>query len=61
MEREKNIVCPWCNEKVEATSESLSKRNAEVIEWRCTNCGKVLAAYNKNEKGFMPKIRVFDW
>jgi len=56
----KEIICPWCNEKTETDKKILKKENSQVVERRCKNCGKILAAYMENEKDFLPKIRVFD-
>jgi hypothetical protein len=57
---EKEIICPWCNEKTVTTKNILKKANSQVKERRCTNCEKILAAYTEDEKDFLPKIRVFD-
>lgn len=52
--------CPWCGaEGVEAKESSKKNVYVTVIERRCPECNKVLAAYSKEQGNFLPNIRVF--
>ena len=55
----KEIKCPWCGERVTPEPEVIQRKVAEVVERRCPQCGKVLAAYLEQDRDFMPKIRTF--
>ena len=56
---DKEVVCPWCEEKAEPNVVILKKENGDVRERRCAHCGKVLAAYLMEEGDFMSGIRKF--
>lgn len=51
--------CPWCSEMTAPKIRVLKKDWGDVIETRCANCGKVLAAYLVSEGDFMSRIRAF--
>jgi len=53
------IKCPWCGERVTPEPKVIHRKVAEVVERRCPQCGKVLAAYLEQDRDFMPKIRTF--
>ena len=55
----KEVKCPWCN-KVTLPKVSHCKNDyGDVIERRCTKCGKVLAAYLEKEGDFLTDMRTF--
>jgi hypothetical protein len=56
---EKELICPWCEEKTVPKLSILKKENGDVRERRCGNCNKVLAAYLVEERDFMSGIRKF--
>lgn len=56
---EKEVICPWCEEKTIPKASVIEKGNGKVSERRCTHCGKVLAAYLIEEGDFMSSIRKF--
>jgi len=56
----KEVTCPWCNEKTVPKIEMKKKQHGDVKERRCTECGKVLAAYLEGERDFLPGIRTFE-
>ena len=43
------LRCPWCEEKAAPVTKILEKANGTVKERRCSECGKVLAAYLDGE------------
>ena len=55
----KEITCPWCGERVKAEPKVIQRKVAEVVERRCSQCGKVVAAYLEQDRDFMSKIRTF--
>ena len=57
--KEKEITCPWCNEKTMPNRDMVHKTHVVVVEARCSKCGKILAAYKDSEGAFLPNIRVF--
>jgi len=56
---EKEVKCPWCERKTVPTVSLLKKQLGGVRERRCSECGKILAAYLVEEGNFLPKIRTF--
>ncbi|OIP92044.1 MAG: hypothetical protein AUK24_02150 [Syntrophaceae bacterium CG2_30_49_12] len=56
---DKEITCPWCKTETISKMSLVSKPNGAVRERRCTNCGKVLAAYLVEEGDFLNSIRTF--
>lgn len=56
---EKEVKCPWCEKKIVPKVSLLKKQLGEVRERRCSECGKILAAYLVEEGDFLPKIRTF--
>jgi len=56
---EKEVVCPWCEEKTVPQMVILKKEHGDVRERRCSLCGKVLAAYLAQEGDFMRGVRKF--
>jgi len=56
----KEATCPWCNEKTVSKITVKKKQHGVVKERRCTECGKVLAAYLQGEGDFLPRIRTFE-
>jgi endogenous inhibitor of DNA gyrase (YacG/DUF329 family) len=59
MELSKEIRCPWCGEMVRAEAKVIQRKVDDVVERKCPQCGKILAAYLEQDKDFMPKIRTF--
>lgn len=57
---EKEVVCPWCEEKSVPKVVILKKENGDVRERRCSKCNKILAAYLVGEGGFMGNVRKFE-
>lgn len=56
---DKEVKCPWCGQMT-VPRISYSKNNyGDIIERRCSKCGRVLAAYLKQEGNFLPNIRAF--
>lgn len=60
MATKKEIICPWCEKKTTSEKKILTRDNTQVSERRCEHCDKLLAAYMDSEKGFLPRIRVFE-
>ena len=56
---QKGRKCPWCGEMAVPKISILKKKYGDVTERRCTNCGKVLAAYLEQEGEFMKKMRSY--
>ena len=56
---EKARKCPWCGEETVAKVNHLKKTYGAITERRCSNCGKVLAAYLADEGQFLPKMRSY--
>jgi hypothetical protein len=57
---EKEVVCPWCEEKAVPKVVILKKENGDVRERRCAKCKKILAAYLVGEGDFMGNVRKFE-
>ena len=57
---ESTVKCPWCEKKVTPEMKILKKANGTVKERRCTECGKLLAAYLDGEGDFLKAIRKFE-
>ena len=56
---EKEVMCPWCENKMVPEISLLEKEKGNIRERRCTSCGKVLAAYLVEEGDFLRSIRKF--
>ena len=54
------VRCPWCEKEAAPDLKSLNKASGTVNERRCTECGKVLAAYLDGEGDFLKAIRKFE-
>ena len=55
----KAVKCAWCG-KVTIPKVSHYKNDyGDIIQRRCSECGKVLAAYLEKEGNFLPRIRTF--
>ena len=54
------VRCPWCEKTAAPVLKVLKKTNGRVKERRCTECGKVLAAYLDGEGDFLKAIRKFE-
>ena len=57
---ESAVKCPWCEKKSEPVVKILKKANGTLKERRCTECGKLLAAYLDGEGDFLKGIRKFE-
>jgi len=57
---ESQVTCPWCEKKAVPVLKILKKANATVKERRCSECGKILAAYLDGEGDFLKGIRKFE-
>ncbi|MBK5100773.1 MAG: hypothetical protein JJE15_07255 [Desulfobacteraceae bacterium] len=57
--KQKARKCPWCGEAGEPQIKVMKKTYGEVMERRCSSCGKVLAAYLEGEGNFLPKMRSY--
>lgn len=58
----KQIICPWCREASSEAEVTVNTRKSDygsLIERRCRQCHKVLAAYLENAGDFLPRIRRF--
>lgn len=56
---EKEVKCPWCERKTIPKVSLLKKQFGNVRERRCSECGKILAAYLVEERDFLLKTRTF--
>jgi len=54
------VKCPWCEKKSVPGVEFVKKANGTVKERRCSECGKILAAYLDGEGDFLKAIRKFE-
>lgn len=54
------VACPWCEKKSKPILKNLEKANGALKERRCSECGKVLAAYLDGEGDFLKAIRKFE-
>jgi phage FluMu protein Com len=54
------VKCPWCEKEAAPVLKALKKANGSVKERRCTECGKVLAAYLDGEGDFIKEILKFE-
>ncbi len=54
------VICPWCEKKAAPELKILKRASGTVKERRCTECGKVLAAYLDGEGDFLKAIRKFE-
>ncbi len=62
MAKKREIKCPWCSGSIPADRvKPVSKKNdyGTIIERRCPDCYRVLAAYLQEEGGFFDKMRTF--
>jgi len=57
---DKEIKCPWCGTQNVPEMIISKKQKADIVERKCLQCGRTLAAYRKGEGDFFPKIRVFE-
>jgi len=57
---EKEATCPWCTKKTVPKITVKNKQCGVLKERRCSECGKVLAAYLEGEGDFLPRIRTFE-
>lgn len=57
---DKEVTCPWCLKQTTPKAEIIKKQNGDVRERRCTECGKILAAYLADEGDFISMVRKFD-
>jgi len=55
----KQVKCAWCGEMTVPKVEHLKNDYSNIIERRCSKCGRVLAAYVEREGNFLPRIRTF--
>ena len=56
----KEIKCPWCGEVVmEPEVRRFKNDYGQVVERRCSKCGKVLAAYLEEKGEFLGEMRTF--
>jgi phage FluMu protein Com len=53
------VKCPWCGQMTVPKVSHLKNDYGDIIERRCSKCGKVLAAYLEKEGDFLSKIRRF--
>lgn len=53
------VKCPWCGQMTVPKVSHLKNDYGDIIERRCSECGKVLAAYLEQEGIFLPDIRRF--
>ena len=56
------VKCPWCGKVMPAYEAKVQRYKNDygtVIERRCTECSKVLAAYLEEEGDFLSKMRTF--
>lgn len=55
----KEIKCPWCEDIMIPIVSKVSGKFGNIVERRCSECDKILAAYLEEEGDFFPKIRRF--
>lgn len=55
----KQVKCAWCDEITVPKVSHRKNDYADIIEARCSKCGRVLAAYVEKEGNFLPRIRTF--
>ena len=53
------LMCPWCNELMVPAVSTLSAGDGAVQERKCSNCGRLLAAYLKEAGQFLKRVRTF--
>ncbi len=56
---EKQMKCPWCGEITVLKVRHYQNDYGHIIERRCSECSRVLAAYLEEEGDFLPDIRTF--
>ena len=56
---DKEVKCPWCGEMIVPKVNHSKNDYGDVLERRCTKCGKVLAAYLEQEGDFLTAMRTF--
>ncbi|HEX74959.1 MAG TPA: hypothetical protein G4O12_00085 [Dehalococcoidia bacterium] len=56
---QKEVKCPWCGQMVVPGVSHSKNDYGDIVERRCSKCGKVLAAYLEEEGDFLPDIRTF--
>ena len=56
---DKQVKCPWCGETITPEINHSKNEYGSIIERRCSNCGRVLAAYLEEEGDFLSSIRKF--
>lgn len=57
---DKKVICPWCEKQIVPKVSMLEKGHGSVRERRCSECGKVLAAYLVKEGDFMMSVRKYE-
>ncbi len=55
----KEVICPWCEEKTLPKLATITKEHGTINERRCSLCGKILAAYLKEDGDFFSSIRKY--
>ena len=60
MKMDKEVICPWCEKQITPEINMIEKQYCKVRERRCSECGKVLAAYFADEGNFMCSVRKFE-
>lgn len=56
---DKKVKCPWCEKQTVPKLRMLDKGLETVRERRCSECGKLLAAYLANEGDLMKSVRKY--
>lgn len=56
---DKPVKCAWCGEMTVPKVGHPKNDYGDIIERRCSKCGKVLAAYLEQKEDFLPDIRTF--
>ncbi len=57
---DKEVRCPWCENHTVPRTTVLDKGQGEIRERRCSECGKLLAAYLAKEGDLMRSVRKYD-
>lgn len=57
---DKEVKCPWCEKQTVPKISMLEKGREQVRERRCSECGKLLAAYLAKEGDLMRSVRKFE-
>jgi len=56
---DKERKCAWCGETMLPKVNRKKSDFGDIVERKCSKCGKVVAVYLESEGEFLPKMRSY--